>query len=47
MIARNLHFLKELRFRFFLPLMMVFLILALGRNYFVNQQVKKYLNNKN
>ena len=47
MIARNLHFLKELGLRFFLPLMIVFLILVLGRNYFVSQQVKKYLNSKN
>lgn len=47
MISRNIHFLKELGLSFFLPLMTVFLILVLGRNYFVGQQVKKFLKNKN
>ena len=45
-IARNTHFLKELGVRFFLPVLMVFLILVLGRNYFVRKQVEKFLKSK-
>lgn len=47
MTARNLHFLKELGLSFFLPLMIVFLMLVLGRNYFVRKQVERFLNNQN
>ncbi len=43
LVARNLHFLKELGTRFFIPLMMVMLAMVLGRNYFVKQEVRKYL----
>lgn len=47
MIARSTHFLEELGNSFFLPIMLIFLILVLGRSFFVKQQVKKYLRNKN
>lgn len=48
MIARSLHFFKELGVSFFLPLMVVMAALIFGRNYFVTQQVSKYLeSNKN
>ena len=43
MIARSTHFLKELGANFFLPLMVVMLALVLGRNYFVQLEVKKVL----
>lgn len=43
LLARSLHFLEELGTRFFLPLMAVLFILVLGRNYFVRQEVKKYM----
>lgn len=43
LIARSVHFLKELGISFFTPLMAVMLLLVLGRNYFVKQEVKKYL----
>ncbi|MGV8993707.1 MAG: hypothetical protein ACOH1O_06345 [Flavobacterium sp.] len=42
LIARSVHFLKELGISFFTPLMAVMLLLVLGRNYFVKQEVKKY-----
>lgn len=41
--ARSAHFLQELGTSFFLPLMVVMLVLVLGRNYFVKKQVKDYL----
>lgn len=48
MVARSLHFFKELGVSFFLPLMVVMAALIFGRNYFVTQQVNKYLeSNKN
>lgn len=47
MIARSVNFLQELGASFFIPLMIVFLVLVLGRNYFVKLEVKKYLKNKN
>ena len=43
LLARSIHFLKELGIRFFTPLMAVMLLMVLGRNYFVKQEVKKYL----
>lgn len=43
LIARSVHFLKELGISFFTPLMAVMLLMVLGRNYFVKQEVKKYL----
>ena len=42
-LARSVHFLKELGVSFFTPLMVVMLIMVLGRNYFVKKEVKKYL----
>ena len=42
LIARSVHFLKELGISFFTPLMAVMLLLVLGRNYFVKQEVKKH-----
>lgn len=42
MIGSSLHFLKEIGLSFFLPLMGVFAVLIFGRNYFVNQEIKKY-----
>ena len=42
-VARSVHFLKELGVSFFTPLMVVMLIMVLGRNYFVKKEVKKYL----
>lgn len=46
-LAKSLHFLEELGTSFFLPLMAVLLILVLGRNYFVKQEVQKYVENQN
>lgn len=43
LIARSVHFLKELGISFFTPLMAVMLLMVLGRNYFVKNEVKKYL----
>ena len=43
LLARSIHFLKELGISFFTPLMAVMLLMVLGRNYFVKQEVKKYL----
>lgn len=47
LFARSVHFLNELGTRFFLPLMAVLFILGLGRNYFVRQEVKKYVEKQN
>ncbi len=43
LIAKSVHFLKELGISFFTPLMAVMLLMVLGRNYFVKNEVKKYL----
>ncbi|MEO5909438.1 MAG: hypothetical protein ABIP95_01055 [Pelobium sp.] len=47
LFARSVHFLKELGTQFFIPLMAVMLALVLGRNYFVKQAVKTYLEKQN
>ncbi|WP_026976824.1 hypothetical protein [Flavobacterium tegetincola] len=47
LFARSVHFLNELGTQFFIPLMVVMLALVLGRNYFVKQAIKKYLEKEN
>lgn len=45
-LARSVHFLQKLGVSFFLPLMLVFVFLVLGRNYFVTKEVNNYLQRK-
>ncbi len=47
LLARSLNFFKQLGTTFFLPLMIVMLVLVLGRNYFVKMEVNKYLQDRN